>query len=332
MNNSYFDIPIVLFVFKRTDTVLRILDRIRVVKPRKIYILSDAGRNHEEVSLVSNCRKTVENAIDWNCEVIKNYAETNRGVHAQIGLGAMWVFEREETAIFLEDDNLPEISFFEYCKQCLEKYKNDERVFWICGTNYLQKCTPKNNASVFASRHLMPCGWASWSWKFRKYYDYDLKLTDDNNWMKDLRKGYSDNRLYKQQVRSINEEKNKKTLGLRYRSWDYHTVLSIRMHDLIGIVPMYNQIENIGVDDFSTHGGNSMQLEMTKRFCGIVSYSLPDNLILPDFDSLDYSFEKRIGKIILYPLKSRVILALRDLLKVEEGVRLREYIFHKKRQ
>lgn len=326
-----FDIPVVLIIFKRKDTVLKIIDRIRTVKPQKIYIMSDEGRNPEEKKLVHDCRKSVENAIDWDCEIIKNYAKENRGVHSQIGLGALWVFEREPKAIFLEDDNLPEESFFEYCKLCLEKYKDDEKIFWICGTNYLQKCNPKNNTSVFASKHLMPCGWASWAWKFKKYYDHDLELTNDENWERKLSKKYESKALYKQQLRSIKRELARKQKGQRYNSWDYHTVLSIRMNDLYGIVPKYNQIENIGVDDFSTHGGNSLNLTMTKRFCGINSYSLEKEIILPESKKLDFSFENKIGKIILYPLKARIILNLRDKFNVPDGVRLRNAIFKKRK-
>lgn len=98
-----------MFIFKRKDTVLRIIDRIREVKPKTFYIIADAGRNDEEKALVRECREAVEKAIDWECNLIKNYAKENRGVHAQIGMGALWVFEREERAIFLEDDNLPEV-------------------------------------------------------------------------------------------------------------------------------------------------------------------------------------------------------------------------------
>ena len=324
------NVPVVLFVFKRIDTVIQIINRLRVVQPKKIYIMSDAGRNEEEKKLVLDCRKAIELAIDWNCEIIKNYAEKNRGVHAQIGMGAKWVFEREKVAIFLEDDNLPEVSFFNYCEQCLKKYESFNKIFWICGTNYLQKSLPKDGSSVFASRHLMPCGWASWAEKFNKYYDYDLSLTNNDNWKKILKQKYEDKRLYKQQLRNICDELNRKNQGERYRSWDYHTVLSIRMNDLYGIVPCNNQIKNIGVDEFSTHGGTSFNLEMTRRFCGIDSYTMPDNMKLPEEEHLSFEFEKKIGKIILYPFKARLILNLREILGVPQNLRLREYLMGKR--
>ena len=78
--------------------------------------------------------KTVEFLINWDCEVIKNYAKENRGVYQNIGEGARWVFEREEKAIFLEDDNLPETSFFRFASEMLEKYETAPEVLWICGT------------------------------------------------------------------------------------------------------------------------------------------------------------------------------------------------------
>lgn len=321
-----FDIPVVMFIFKRKDTTLKIINRIKKIQPARMYIIADAGRDKEEQKLVDECRMSVERAIDWDCEVIKNYAEQNRGVYAQIGLGALWVFENESKAIFLEDDNLPTISFFEYCRECLNKYEKDDNIFWICGTNYLQKCEPRNGASVFKSQHLMPCGWASWRHKFTRYYDAELKLAEQPNWENKLKGKYSDRRLYLQQKRSICAEYDKKINGERYRSWDYHTCFSIRMQDLWGIVPKYNQIENIGVDEFSTHGGNDINLEMTKRFCGIKAYELKEPFTLPSAEKLDVSFEKAIGRIILFPFKARLINYGRDLFRLPDNVRLRNAI------
>ena len=96
---------------------------------------------------------------------------------------------------------------------------------------------------------------------------------------------------------------------------------------------MYNQIENIGVDEFSTHGGNSMALEMTKRFCGIKTCKLEFPLRLPSAEQLTAEFEKDIGKIILFPLKARIILNLREKLNLPNGIRLRyawKYLFRRR--
>ena len=112
-----FDIPIVLFIYRRKSTLPQIVSRIAEVKPKKFYIIADGPRNDKENKEVIECRELVESLITWDCEVIKNYSIENRGVYNNIGGGAQWVFEREEKAIFIEDDNLPEVTFFDYAKE-----------------------------------------------------------------------------------------------------------------------------------------------------------------------------------------------------------------------
>lgn len=194
-----FDVPVVLFIFKRLKAV-EVLKQISMVKPCKLYILADQGRNEAERLRVSQTRQAVEAAINWDCEVIKHYADENRGVFLNIGMGAKWVFEREKAAIFLEDDNLPEITFFEYCREMLDRYKDDTRVLWVCGTNYLGKYTPEDGSSYVFTRHMLPCGWASWADKFDRFYDTELKLSEDEVVLSRARRDYYDDRVYKQYV------------------------------------------------------------------------------------------------------------------------------------
>ena len=311
-----FDVPVVLFMFRRIDTLLKIIEHVRAIKPSKIYLMSDNGRNQSEQIEVEVCRRKAEKAIDWPCKVIKNYATKNRGIYANIALGAKWVFEREKWAIFLEDDNLPELTFFDYCRELLIKYENDTRIFWICGTNYLGKYYPKNGASYMFTRHLLPCGWASWSHKFIKYYDFDLELADDSYIMSNYRSSYFSKQLYLQQYESIMSEKRNRDSGIRFASWDYHMALTIRANGFLGISPAFNQIKNIGVDAYSIHGGTNMKNVMTKRFCGMNSYKLPFPMKHPKAVEIDITYEKKISKIILLPITLRIKAKIVKLLKI----------------
>lgn len=310
-----FEIPIVLIVFKRKDTVLKIIDRIRKIGPRTIYLLSDEGRDDDEKKQVENVRQSIEKAINWECNVVKNYAENNRGVYANIALGAKWVFEREKWAIFLEDDNLPEISFFKFCQEMLYRYETDTRILWICGTNYLGKFEPENKSSYVFTRHMLPCGWASWANKFLTFYDFNLSLMDDAYIIRELSQSYTDKKLYQQQIESIQREQRRKLKFGRYASWDHHMTLTIRANNLLGIAPCNNQIKNIGVDEFSAHGGSSMKNEMTRRFCGVESYSLVFPLKHPKVVLTDEEFERKNAGIILYPLGFRLLNKINKLLK-----------------
>lgn len=318
-----FNIPIVLFVFKRIETTIKILERISCIKPQKLYLVSDGPRNENEREQIIACRREIEAKIDWKCEIVKNYADVNMGVYNRIGLGAKWVFTYERWAIFLEDDNLPEVTFFEYCKCLLEKYEEDNRVLWICGTNYLQKFEPDDGASYVFTKHLMPCGWASWAKKFLEFYDGDMELIKNKAIRKRIKFEYKDTRLYKQQLNSVLSELQKLKYEGRPASWDFQMAFSIRANSMYGISPKYNQIENIGVDVYSTHGGTTFDNPMTKRFCSIKTYPLEFPLIHPKTVLSDVNYEYRVGKIILYPFAMRFKLSIKSLLS-----QMLKYIFN----
>ena len=325
---TQFDIPIVLILFRRFDTLGRIIERIKQVNPKKIYLLSDQGRNEEEIRQVQKVRDYVTEHIDWECEVIKNYAKENRGVYGNIALGAKWVFERETCAIFLEDDNLPEVTFFDYCKQMLERYKDDNRILWVCGTNYLEDYVPEDNSSYMFTKQLLPCGWASWSDKFLKYYDFNLETFNETNKTR-VRESFLDKRLYSQVVDWVQMEKDRSLQQTRYFSWDYHMAWSVRENSMYGISPAQNQIKNIGVDLLSEHGGSSFQKEMTRRFCGMDSIPLRYPMKHPETVLPDSKYEKMIETIILLPFESRfrtyISKIIHKLFKIPTNVNWKTY-------
>lgn len=300
-----FDIPVVLFIFKRLKAV-DIVKRIAEVKPKKLYIMADQGRNEDERAQAEYCRRMVENEITWDCEIVKNYADENRGVYKNIGEGAKWVLSQEKWAIFLEDDNLPEVTFFDFCKEMLERYQDDTRILWVCGTNYMGEYKPKDDVSYVFTRHMLPCGWASWSSKFAKFYDGDLELTQSEAVMSRISNNYCNKKVYRQYKNSWLRERHRIEQGKLPISWDYQMDFSIKANGLYGICPCKNQIKNIGVDECSIHGGNSFNAEMTRRFCGMNSYPIDFPLKHPDALLLDPAFEKEIGKIILCPLRNRI--------------------------
>lgn len=301
-----FDIPIVLFFFKRTDKTLLVLEQIAKVRPNKLYLISDGPRYEAEISDIEECRRRIEAFIDWPCHVVKNYAEINKGVFDRIGLGAQWVLQQEIAAIFLEDDNVPEVSFFPFCKDMLRRYEDDTRVLWVCGTNYLKEYQPADGSSYVFTRHMLPCGWASWSHKFGRFYEADLALCDDQH-IQDWFSKIKDNQaLLRQHMECWRRERRRILSFERASSWDHQMSFTLQVHGLFGIVPKYNQICNIGVDEHSIHGGTSFSNIMTRRFCGLPTRQLEFPLLHPKVVALDFEFERLTGNIILLPLRYRI--------------------------
>lgn len=325
-----FDIPVVLFFFKRYEKTLLILDQLREVKPSKIYLISDGPRGIFEKNEVEICRHQIEKNIDWPCEIIRNYAVENKGVFNRIGLGAKWVFSKEEVAIFLEDDNLPEPTFFRFCEEMLERYANEEQVLWVCGTNYLVNSSQDIKSSYFFTQQMQPCGWASWSKKFNKYYDAYL-----DNWIPDVRgnlkKQYLDRVLQSQDYQNWDREKRRLSKSLTANSWDYQMSFSLRYYNMLGVTPVFNQIKNIGVDEHSIHGGTSLKNNvMLRRFCYLETKPLSFPLKHPEKIEINNSLEIKLGNIIKFPLtyriKGNLVLILKKILNIDIDTPLREGI------
>ena len=303
---SEINVPVCLFTWKRWDSVEKIINRIKQANVKKIYVKSDCWRNDQEKQDVLFVREKLKNVFDWDCEVIYLFEDENKGVYKQIGLGAIEIFKKEEMCIFIEDDNLPEVSFFEYCQDLLYEYKDNDKVFIIAGTNYSGEWKHSNSDYMFV-KALLPCGWASWSNKFIKYYDKELSFFDSEDNCKEYVKLYNSKILGKQQLGSIKAERELYIKENRFRSWDYHLIASIMRNDLYVVSPSKNQITNIGVDGKGIHDLRKYKKNvMTKRFCEVDSYSLSFPLNAPKSVSIDEKYQKYCDKTITYPLKIRL--------------------------
>lgn len=330
-----FNIPIVLFIFKRPEKSIQILKQITKVNPSIIYIIGDGPRNQDEEEEVLLCRKAVEENIPDQCRVVTNYAAVNRGVYENIAGGAKYVLSLEKWAIFLEDDNYPELSFFPFCEALLHKYEADNRILWICGTNYLKEFEFPDGASYGFTQNMMPCGWASWADKFNQYYEGDLSLWKNPIIKETIMSLPYDRKLKKQDMGNWDMELLHFNRFGRFASWDYQMSFSIRIHNLVGIVPKYNQISNIGVDVHSIHGGTSYKNEMTRRFCGLPTREIEFPLIHPAVIVPYQDFELAIGKIITYPwqmrLKCRMLKFLKKIFRIDPFSSISETIFKRKK-
>ena len=166
--------PVVFLIFRRPDLTARVFETIRQAQPAKLLIVADGARNEEEAILCQQTR-TVTELIDWDCEVLRNYSDVNLGCRQRISSGITWAFEQVEEAIILEDDCLPHPSFFSYCQELLDYYREDKRIWCISGNNF-QDGQLRGDGSYYFSNYPHCWGWASWQ---RAWQKYDRNLT---NW------------------------------------------------------------------------------------------------------------------------------------------------------
>jgi hypothetical protein len=246
-NMIVFNIPILFLVFNRLDTTKQVFEMIRKVAPQKLYIASDGHRiNREnEKEKVEIIRDYILKSIDWDCEVKTLFREENLGCGKAVSGAISWFFENEEMGIILEDDCLPSLSFFFYCKELLEYYKDNTRIYHIAGHNPLTYT--KTPYSYYFARIQHCWGWASWrrAWN---HYSFDIK--ELNNFIKKRKI----NKIF---TRSI--DKNYwidifKAMEIhKIDTWDYQWTYNIFNDNGICINPAKNLITNIGFGIDATH-------------------------------------------------------------------------------
>jgi len=248
MDGTTFQTPVALFVFNRPDTTRRVFGAIANVRPARLLLIADGPRAARtgEAEVCQHVRDIV-GRVDWPCEVSTNFAANNLGCQERMISGLNWVFSLVEEAIILEDDCLPDPSFFPFCRELLEKYRGDDRIAYISGDNLIGKYL-KTDASYYFSRIGGIWGWATWRSEWRRY---DRHLSD---WPKLRSEGMLAEIFDEPQVvghwtrifDSMHENKGPNT-------WDYQWVFTGFKNNSLIAVPSVNLVSNIGFGRSGTH-------------------------------------------------------------------------------
>jgi|WetSurMetagenome_2_1015567.scaffolds.fasta_scaffold02779_2 hypothetical protein len=248
MQTEALQTPVALFVFKRPDTTRRVFEAISKVRPARLLLIADGPRQDKEGEAEA-CRQVrdIVTRVDWPCEVFKNFSESNLGCQERMISGLNWVFSLVEEAIILEDDCLPDLSFFPFCQELLEKYRGDSRIAYISGDNLVHRYT-KIADSYFFSRIGGIWGWATWRSEWQRY---DRNLRD---WPK-LREEKILAEVF-DQPEAVTLWTNIFNLMHENRgpnTWDYQWVYTNLTNNSLSIVPKVNLVANIGFGEGATH-------------------------------------------------------------------------------
>src|SRR5206468_1024463 len=96
-------------------------------------------------------------------------------------------FTYVEECIFFEDDCLPDPTFFQFCEEMLEKYRDDKRIMMISGNNF-QYGRKRTEYSYYYSQIFHIWGWATWK-RAWKHYDHNVSFAlevIEGGWLPDL--------------------------------------------------------------------------------------------------------------------------------------------------
>ena len=290
-----FNTPVLLIVFNRPEVTERTLSAIKKVKPKYLFVAADGPREErpDDIGKCQKVKQVIDDMVDWDCELKTLYRDVNLGCGHGPAEAITWFFEHVEEGIILEDDCLPSNSFFSYCKELLERYREDSRIFLISGYNK-QSEWKLAEQDYFYSNYGGIWGWASWrrAWKYFDIELYSLEEAIENKILLNVL-GSEQGKL---REKKILEAKNDKSI------WDYHWGFARNINNALACVPSKSLIQNIGFGEDATHTKNKIEIEVKAHD---INFPLKKNkFIVPDrsYDSLFFStnskpFSKKIKSI-----------------------------------
>jgi hypothetical protein len=267
-----FNTPILFIIFNRLDTTKQVFSMIRQIKPVRLFVAADGPRQTVvgEMEKCQTIRQYVLDNIDWDCEVNSLFREENLGCGRAVSEAITWFFEQVEQGIILEDDCLPSMSFFAYCEELLEKYKDNDLIYHITGNNQLGN---KKSAYSYYFARIQNCwGWASWKRAWNKY-EYDINGLDDfikERKMDKIFKRKCDREYWLNIFKQMEEHK--------IDTWDYQWTYIIFKNNGLCINPSRNLISNIGFGIDSTHTADTHSIYNNQSRYDITTIKHPKDI------------------------------------------------------
>jgi hypothetical protein len=307
MSDFQLSTPIAFMVFNRPDTTKRVFEAIRQAKPPQLLVVADGPRpgKPDDIEKCAAVRTIIEQ-VDWDCEVLTNFAESNLGCKHRVSSGLDWVFEIAEEAIILEDDCLPNSTFFQFCDELLHRYRYDERVMMISGTNHLSYWKSDMQSYHF-SYYGGIWGWATWrrSWD---YYDANIKLWTRSEVKDRIRDILLRKEHYQRYVKIFDD------INL-IDTWDYQWLFARLVQSGLSVVPSVNLISNIGFGQEATHTKSPLV-----GISNLALNSMVFPLQLPYGMMLDKAYDHKYFNIMGYERKI-IIRAVKKIMNLLDWIK-----------
>ena len=288
------DVPVKVSIWIRPECQRKQFEVIKEARPSKLFLVSDGGRNQDEWNAIYQNRKMYEEEVDWSSKVEKIYNDKNLGLYQTARKAIEIIYGQVEYSIFLEDDIIPSVSYFQYCAELLEKYKNDERIECISGMNFLGKSDDVTSDYFFSK---FAGGWATATWKrvfedrceFSEYREdpYIMKLlkenTKGNRWIWKALIGYAQNGVYEGHVAAS----------------EFYTEFNMYAQSRLQIVPKVNMICCMGATENATHSDTIDTIPRgIRQIYNMKTYEMSFPMKHPRFEIEDRIYAKKRNRIL----------------------------------
>lgn len=240
---------VAVFLYNRPEYSAALIDAIERANPSRLYVFADAP-NPDVAGDYPRCAEVLRRWTGISDGLLTasalQVADTHMGCRMRVSTGLDWLFERERDAIILEDDCIPNASFFAFCDDALERFRDDDSVMHVNGCNFGFPC---GSSSVYWARYAHVWGWATWrrAWRF---YDEQARFARLVTCRALLREHFATaNPL----VAPFWLARALDVAVHDFDTWDTQWQLAIWQRDGMVVGPACDLVSNIGVGPNATH-------------------------------------------------------------------------------
>ena len=242
-------LPVLLIAFNRFDYTRRVISVLQNYQPAALYLAMDAPNNLEDESIQARISEHVLDCFPRS-KVIFIRGESNLGTGIFIPQAITQFFEDEEFGVILEDDCVPTLTFFEYCRQLNMQRENFPQIMAICGSNLIAE--GENGDAFQLGPFFVPWGWATWRDKWSKFERKQGVLSQIENELG--HKWYTSDNL-----RSLMGKYIENSTSQESRVWTGYWLCSIIRADGFIATPDTNLVTNIGFQNSGINASRKLQ-------------------------------------------------------------------------
>lgn len=302
--------PVLLMTFNRPAYTQKVFDKIRDAKVKKLYFFNDGPRDdHQNDHAARRELRNLLDSIDWECDVHTNFQEKNLGAGWGPSAAITWAFQNEERLIVLEDDCVPSLPFFGFCNHCLEKYKDDTRIWIVSGRSHQQDSRFFKNQDYIFTHYGHTNGWATWK-RCWNHFDIDMK-----KWPAFYQNGGFSNVFYSKKEVKFYNQYYLKLNRLAINSWDARFGFAVLSNGGLSIVSAKNLIQNVGI--IGLHS-NAKSFVHRLQAASDYTFSREPMFIMVNHEYEIYHFRRHILRAMgAQPFYKRLIRKLFQVLRLK---------------
>lgn len=288
------DVAVLIIFFNRPDNLRAVFSQVRQARPSRLFLYQDGPRGEHDMEGINACREVVSD-IDWECDVQRMYQEKNFGCDPSEYISQKWAFSLADKCIVLEDDDVPSLSFFPFCKEMLDRYEHDERIGMIAGFN-CEETAKGIDADYFFTSVFSIWGWASWRRVVDKW-DNTYAFLDDSVALRQLKGVMRQRKVWREMLRMCSDH--------RQSAKDYYETIfwsTMTMNGYLAVMPTHNMVNNLGATAGSTHytGSLATMPRRLRRLFTMKRYEVEFPLRHPRYVIEDVDFKNQVYRTYAY--------------------------------